>query len=185
MVCFDYLCGPRFTAHSRLGPIIRITPEELHVQDADYFEELYIKSGKLDKYVPFSARFGTDQSLFTTAAHDHHRLRRGAINPFFSKKKIVDFQPVIQGHLDKLCRKIAEYVNTDRVLPLHRGFTAVSKPLGLSQILQKCLTIYLLSSFLSQKILGKAQKPAANNRYVVRFIYLLTKAGQHSTRATL
>jgi cytochrome P450 len=112
---------------------VRITPDELHVQDPDFFEELYVKSGKLDKYIPFSARFGTDQSLFTTASHDHHRLRRGAINPFFSKKKISDFQPVIQGHLDKLCRKIAQYANTERVLPLHRAFTAVSKPSGIRQ----------------------------------------------------
>jgi hypothetical protein len=91
----------RHTAHFPIEPTIGITPEEIHVQDADFFEELYVRSGKLDKYVPFSNHFGTDQSLFTTASHDHHRLRRGAINPFFSKKKIVDFQPVIQGHLDK------------------------------------------------------------------------------------
>ena len=103
---------------------MRITPEELHVQDSDYYEELYVKSGRLDKYARMSGRFGTEESFFTTAADEHHRIRRSAINPFFSRKRIIDFQPVIRAKLDKLCHKIAQYNVSGRELHLHEAWTA-------------------------------------------------------------
>src|ERR1700712_3224045 len=108
------------------GPIVRVTPNELHVLDPDYFEELYVKSGKLDKYAQFSARFGTDDTFFTAPLHEDHRRLRNAVAPFFSKRKIMDFQPVIQDKLKKLCARIEEYAGTERVLPLHRAWTAYS-----------------------------------------------------------
>ncbi len=96
----------------------------MHVEDPDYFEELYVKSGRLDKYSRFSARFGTEESFFTTPSDEHHRLRRAAINPFFSKKRIIDFQPIIRAKLEKLCQKIAQYNVTNRELHLHEAWTA-------------------------------------------------------------
>ncbi|KAK5196121.1 hypothetical protein LTR99_008070 [Exophiala xenobiotica] len=112
--------------HKKYGPIVRVTPNELHVLDSDYFEELYVKSGKLDKYAPFSARFGTDDTFFTAPSHEYHRRLRNSVAPYFSKRKIMDFQPVIRAKLDTLCSKIAEYAGTDRVLPLHRAWTALT-----------------------------------------------------------
>lgn len=104
---------------------MRVTPNELHILDSDYFEELYAKSGKLDKYAPFSARFGTDDTFFTAPAHEYHRRLRNAVAPYFSKRKIMDFQPVIREKLKTLCSRIEnEYAGTDRVLPLHRAWTA-------------------------------------------------------------
>ncbi len=103
-----------------------MTPNELHVLDSAYFEELYVKSGKMDKYAPFSARFGTDDTFFTAPLHEYHRRLRNGVAPFFSKRKILDFQPVVRTKLKKLVSHIADYAGTDRVLPLHRGLTALT-----------------------------------------------------------
>ncbi|KEF57549.1 uncharacterized protein A1O9_05466 [Exophiala aquamarina CBS 119918] len=111
--------------HKRYGPIVRVTPNELHIIDSDYFEELYVKSGKLDKYRPFSARFGTDESFLTAPSHEYHRVLRNAVAPF-SKRKIMDFQPVIRSKLDKLVTKIEGYISSGGVLALHRAWTAFS-----------------------------------------------------------
>ncbi|OAP59663.1 hypothetical protein AYL99_06961 [Fonsecaea erecta] len=110
--------------HKQYGPIVRVTPNELHILDSDYFEELYVKSGRLDKYAPFSARFGTDDTFFTAPLQEDHRRLRNAVAPFFSKRKIMDFQPVVRAKLRKLCSRVQEYAGTDRVLPLHRAWTA-------------------------------------------------------------
>lgn len=74
-----------------LGPIIRITLDELYVEDSDYWEYLYSRTARLDKYEWMSGRIGSDGMIFTTASNDLHKLRRGVLNPFFSKRSIVNF----------------------------------------------------------------------------------------------
>lgn len=103
---------------------MRITPNELHIVDSDYFEELFTRSGKLDKYKPFSARFGTDDTFFTAPSHEVHRRLRAAVAPYFSRRKITDFEPTIRAKLRKLCAKIAEYASTGETLRLDRAWTA-------------------------------------------------------------
>jgi cytochrome P450 len=60
----------------------------------------------MDKYQWMSGRFGTEDAFFMTALDDLHRLRRSALNPFFSKRRIMEFQPVIQGWKKFLKRMI-------------------------------------------------------------------------------
>lgn len=48
------------------GPIVRISPYELHINDTDYYDELYGGSKKFDKY-PWAARlFGNSSSAVNT-----------------------------------------------------------------------------------------------------------------------
>ncbi|MCJ1451061.1 hypothetical protein MMC28_001395 [Mycoblastus sanguinarius] len=74
--------------HKQYGPIIRINPHELHVEDPDYWEELYARSANRDKYEVMSGQFDNPTSVFATSDHDLHRIRRAALNPMFSHKQI-------------------------------------------------------------------------------------------------
>ena len=56
--------------------------------------------------------------------HDLHRLRRAAINPFFSKQKVAALQPVIQRLVDKLCAKLEASRGTGEVIPIECAFDA-------------------------------------------------------------
>lgn len=111
-------------AEAQAGPIIRITPEELHIQDSEYYEQFYAKSGRMDKYQWMSGRFGTEDAFFMTAADDLHRLRRSALNPFFSKKRIVEFQPVIREKVDKLVHKLMQFHDKAAEIDWHKAMTA-------------------------------------------------------------
>lgn len=42
-------------------------------------------------------------AIGATTKHETHRRRREALNPSFSKKKIVDFEPIIREKISKLC----------------------------------------------------------------------------------
>lgn len=108
------------------GPIIRITPFELHIDDPDYYATLYERTGRRDKYAYFSGRFGYASDSFSTIDHETHRMRRKALSPFFSDKKISEFQPVIRNKVYKLCQKLAEYQQDGRILPLHRAWMALT-----------------------------------------------------------
>lgn len=101
------------------GPIIRISPTELHIQDSEFYETLYSNSRPADKLQRLEHRFNNPTSSFATVKHETHRKRRGALNPFFSKRKIASHSPAIQQRMNRLCKRLAEqYLNTDQVLRL-------------------------------------------------------------------
>jgi hypothetical protein len=108
------------------GPIIRITPTELHIDEPGYYETLYSRVVRRDKYSYFSGRFGYASDCFSTINHDLHRLRRKALSPMFSVRKIEEFQPVIKEKVEKLCQKIGLYVQDGQVLPLSRAWMALT-----------------------------------------------------------
>ena len=107
------------------GAIVRITPTELHIDDPEYFDTLYARTGRRDKYVYFSGRFGYASDSFSTVDHDLHRTRRKAISPFFSASKITDFQPVIREKVGKLCKLLAASKD-GHVLCLSRAWMALT-----------------------------------------------------------
>lgn len=128
---WDVIQQGQFTSHIQklhlqYGPIIRITPTELHIDDPGYYETLYSRAGRRDKYAYFSGRFGYASDCFSTINHDLHRLRRKALSPMFSVKKIEEFQPVIKEKVEKLCRKITVYLQDGQVLPLSRAWMALT-----------------------------------------------------------
>ena len=85
------------------GPIVRINPDELHIDDPEHYDEIYgSTTRKRDKYGPWVALAGTPGANSSTVGHDHHRLRRGVLNPFFSKKAVTELEPVIQAKIDTL-----------------------------------------------------------------------------------
>ena len=108
-----------------LGPIIRINPDELHVEDPDYYEELYARSEHRDKYEFMSDRFGNPTSVFATVGHDIHRMRRGALNPLFSRRTINDkIVPIVKQKIALMCEGFAQGRAEERIVVLNRAFSA-------------------------------------------------------------
>ncbi|KAF3388205.1 Trichodiene oxygenase [Talaromyces pinophilus] len=128
---YDVLQQGQFTAHiqrlhDEYGPIIRITPTELHINDPEFFDILYARDGRRHKYDYFSGRFGYARDTFSTWQHELHHQRRKALSPYFSVKSIREFQPVIRAKVDKLCTKLSTYVDDGRVLHLNRAWMALT-----------------------------------------------------------
>ncbi|KAF2758957.1 putative cytochrome P450 [Pseudovirgaria hyperparasitica] len=113
--------------HKVYGPIVRITPDEVHILDADLWETLYTKAGRVDKYQYMSPRFGNENSVLTTAPDALHRIRRNALNPFFSRQRIVDLQTIIKGKLDILIRKVQTAKTNGQPIVISRGFQAFAE----------------------------------------------------------
>lgn len=82
------------------GPIVRISPNEVHVADKDFYDTLYGSTLRLDKDPWLS---NEHPSTMGTSAHELHRLRRSVLNPFFSTQKIVDIQDLVKAKILKLC----------------------------------------------------------------------------------
>lgn len=114
------------------GPIIRINPYELHVETPSFYEELYAGSGKKrDKYQWWTKWVASDSSAWGSVDHAMHRMRRGVINPFFSKQSVRRLQPVIQERVDMLLSRIGEFKNSGKPLTISLAYVSLSSGMSI------------------------------------------------------
>ncbi|OBT77934.1 hypothetical protein VF21_04356 [Pseudogymnoascus sp. 05NY08] len=132
---YDLILGGKYTfklieLHKQYGPIIRITPFELHISDPEFYDEVYASSAsnrKRNKYPLFYGSFGMDYSMFATIDHDLHKYRRAALNPFFSQQNVRKLQPVIQERVSTMLERIRDFKESEAVLNvswLYAAFTS-------------------------------------------------------------
>ncbi|KAI1818677.1 putative cytochrome P450 [Poronia punctata] len=113
--------------HDKYGPIVRISPEELHCNDPSFIDTVYAGgSVRRDKYEYYASQFGIPESVFGTVHHNLHRLRRGAMNRFFSKASVTKLEPTIHSKIDKLCRQLSTYIGTRKPLQLNMAFSCLT-----------------------------------------------------------
>ncbi|KAI1497820.1 cytochrome P450 [Biscogniauxia marginata] len=124
--------------HEQYGPIVRISPNEVHIQDPTFYETLFAQSRHSDKLKHLETRFSNELSAFATADHNFHRVRRGALNPFFSKRKIAQHSPNIQNHMNRLCSRVAsQYLGSDATLNLTSMWGAFAADIVVGYCLEK------------------------------------------------
>ncbi|KAL4867993.1 hypothetical protein BDV12DRAFT_186272 [Aspergillus spectabilis] len=113
--------------HEEYGPIVRINPWELHIDDPEFYETIYAPSAPFDKLQVFQNRFSIPTAAFSTADHLAHKRRRAALTPFFTKSKIQAHGPFIQGLVDEACQRLTdEYCGQPKPLTLNDFFACVS-----------------------------------------------------------
>ncbi|KAK7946092.1 Trichodiene oxygenase [Apiospora aurea] len=111
---YDVVCGGQYTfklaeMHKKYGPIIRISPYELHISDPSFYEKLYNREGRWDKYDWTWNAFGAPSATICSVKHEAHKHRRAALNPFFSKTSVAKRVGIIQRLASELCRKVDSF----------------------------------------------------------------------------
>jgi hypothetical protein len=135
----------------RPGPIVRISPNEVHIQDPTFYETLYAQSRHSNKLKHLEHRFNNPLSSFATAEHNVHRVRRGALNPFFSKRKITQYSPNIQNHMNRLCKRvISEYLANDSILNLNNMWGAFTSDIVVGYCLENSYDFIMKPDFRAE-----------------------------------
>ncbi|WEW59639.1 hypothetical protein PRK78_005118 [Emydomyces testavorans] len=117
--------------HEKYGPIVRISPHELHVNDPSFIDILYAGGGKRrDKYEYYATQFGLPESLFGTANHDHHRLRRSALNRFFSKAAVTQLEPMITKKVQDICDLIQAHAGSGEPISLSNAYSCMTSDIA-------------------------------------------------------
>ncbi|KAL8674586.1 MAG: hypothetical protein Q9168_001029 [Polycauliona sp. 1 TL-2023] len=140
---YDLIKGGRFQReiarmHEKYGPIVRVNPDELHIQDTEFYEQLYRRENKLDKFPGQTKMFGKQGTFFTTQTHELHRQRRSPYAPFFSKKSITDMSDFISDRLDALCRRLRESGRQRAPMPLGIAYVALTTDIISNYALADC-----------------------------------------------
>ncbi|ROV92588.1 hypothetical protein VMCG_08927 [Cytospora schulzeri] len=106
--------------HDRYGPIVRINPDELHIDDPDFYSEIYCNSSPtrpIDKSDKFKYRFNIPNATFSTSTAEHHRVRRAAIAPFFSKARVRNLNDNLKLITERISHRLStEFAGTGRVV---------------------------------------------------------------------
>ena len=130
---YDFVCRGRYEfkieeLHEQYGPVVRINPDELHINDPEFFSEIYVTSGVRKSSRPASHRNGTPsrESTATTLDHDHHRQRRKALDPYFSKNMVTKLEPAIQVTVQRLHERLQGLKGSKTPINLFEVYGAVA-----------------------------------------------------------
>ncbi|KAL1863913.1 hypothetical protein Daus18300_008062 [Diaporthe australafricana] len=100
--------------HAEYGPIVRITPNEVSVNDVEFHDKLYAPFPAVRHRDPsFTAFMGTNNGSFGTSHHYLHRQRRVAYNPFFASSNLSAAEHLIQEKIKKACALLWERRETN------------------------------------------------------------------------
>ncbi|TVY33221.1 Cytochrome P450 monooxygenase [Lachnellula occidentalis] len=126
---YELVCNGKFSReidrmHDIYGPIVRVTPNELHIKDSQFFDTFY-SYPKIQKY-GWDAKLGNENAIFTTIHSAVHRRRRGALNPMFSRRAVFNLVPVIREKLELLCKRIDEYEEGHKPVNFTRAYSAMT-----------------------------------------------------------
>ena len=106
---------------------MRINPYELHIRDQDYYDILYAGSSqKRDKWHWSAKMFGNSTSMLGTLTHDHHRMRRTVLNPYFSTRSVMKLEPMIRTIVENLCRRFKGAKMSGEVVNLGHAYAALT-----------------------------------------------------------
>lgn len=102
--------------HDKYGPVVRISPGEIHVRDSAFFETLHPGPGgrktHRDKWHRANRANGAPGSLASAGAHALHRARRAAVNPYFSRAAIAQLEAEsIRAKVELLCERLGEHAS--------------------------------------------------------------------------
>jgi cytochrome P450 len=87
---------------------------------------LYNQKNKLDKDEYYYAMLDNRYSAFSSFNHDVHRMRRAALNPFFSPAAVNRFHFKVQEVVDRLTNRMAKAIAKGEPIPIFFAYRCVS-----------------------------------------------------------
>ncbi|KAI6081688.1 cytochrome P450, partial [Hypoxylon rubiginosum] len=125
--------------HKKYGPVVRISPREIHINDPYFYDEVYAPSGrKREKDRDFVGIFGFPTSMISTIPHELHRTRRGILNNFFSKRSVMALSSIIFEKQKQLTQRLEEAHHRDSVVRLDDGYAALTADIIAQYCWGKC-----------------------------------------------
>ncbi|KAF2730915.1 benzoate 4-monooxygenase cytochrome P450 [Polyplosphaeria fusca] len=122
---YDVVQGGLYTKvihqmHEKYGPIVRITPRELHISDATYFHEIYTGPSRLrTKDAEFVKNIPLPTSMVNTINHELHRKRRSYLSNFFSKQSINGIEFLMQEKVDRMVARLKQDCQSGKTVEMY------------------------------------------------------------------
>lgn len=109
-----------------LGPVVRITPYEVHLADHEHFDTIFHVGSKFTKSPIYYGSLCIPHATHTTRFNDVHRRKRARLNPMFSRRMVLELEDVIHDKADRVMAITARGVAAKEPIDLHHAFRCVS-----------------------------------------------------------
>ncbi|RAH72013.1 cytochrome P450 [Aspergillus aculeatinus CBS 121060] len=111
--------------HKQYGPIIQVTPDEIHINDVGFLDTVYAPAmARRNKYDYQLRSVRIPGGVGTTADYHLHKLRRESLTHFFSKKNILYLEGLITDKVEQLKQLIATHAADNTPVNLSDAFFA-------------------------------------------------------------
>ncbi|KAF1999845.1 putative benzoate 4-monooxygenase cytochrome P450 [Amniculicola lignicola CBS 123094] len=135
--------------HEQYGPIVRINPIHIHIHDHDFFDKIYAGGSHKRDRDPWTMHTGSRNfagSLLETIDHDTHKMRRGAVSAFFSKRAVQTLNPLVITKVELLLNRLTRAKEEGVVVNLNEAFSA--------------MTLDIISEYCFGESMGSLEKSA-------------------------
>ncbi|KAE8341058.1 hypothetical protein BDV24DRAFT_151481 [Aspergillus arachidicola] len=114
--------------HKKYGPIVRVTPSELHIRDSNFHSKLYVTGAvrKSDSYHRFTQGTGFEDITFPLLSHDKHRALRGQVSRLFTRAGVSQHEPRIVARIQVLSQRMDGFMSNGKPVNLHDAFSSLA-----------------------------------------------------------
>jgi hypothetical protein len=105
--------------HKKYGPVVRINPYELHINDPDFYGEIYHNNKWITHRDHFFNLDYIGDGLAFTLDHNLHKSRRDALSPYFSMQSIRALEPRIANVTRDMVTRLQRAQRRGEVLNLY------------------------------------------------------------------
>ncbi|KAL2275643.1 hypothetical protein FJTKL_01702 [Diaporthe vaccinii] len=114
--------------HEKYGPVVRVTPEEIHVMDPSMYSKIFVTGAvrKTDAYRRFSNGTGFEDMTAISTGHDAHRRLRAPLDRLFARASIMRIEPRVAARAERLYDRLNSYKGTGEVVNLTNALSSLT-----------------------------------------------------------
>ncbi|OTA98483.1 hypothetical protein M426DRAFT_109717 [Hypoxylon sp. CI-4A] len=113
--------------HMKYGPVIRVSPDRVHVNDPEFFHEVYSSGSKYMKDPAFfQTSGGIAEALPAIVDVEYHRRRRKMVNNLFSVKSMEALSHIVLKVVQNALQKAKEHHDARKALDIQRLYTGIT-----------------------------------------------------------
>ncbi|OAP62024.1 hypothetical protein AYL99_04227 [Fonsecaea erecta] len=116
---------------SVLGPIVRITPDQLHVKDMEAYNEIFRSGSRFSKW-PQMYSTESANGFFNVADSKAVKPWKDPFRPYFSKAAITRLEPLIHNRVQKFVSVLAAAASAGKAVDLSLGYRSLTSDVVMS-----------------------------------------------------
>ncbi|ESK81719.1 benzoate 4-monooxygenase cytochrome p450 [Moniliophthora roreri MCA 2997] len=113
--------------HDRYGPVVRVTPWELHFNSSDAYDDIHVlPKPHFPKDPGFYQSYLIPDAVVSLCDPQKASKRRALLGTYFSRRAVLQLEHVVQSTVDALIEKLSAYAETREPADMFLAYRATS-----------------------------------------------------------